>query len=233
MSIHDGHRARLRERFLKDGLDNFDEHQVLEMLLFYTMPRKDTNAIAHALIKRFGSLSAVLEAPICELQQVPDIGEKSAFFLSFAASFSRYYMVSRSNAPGKCLLSVAEWTDCMHPYFLGRTNEMVYLLCLDAKGKQLVCKKVSEGSVNSTGIQIRKLVEAALNANASFVVLAHNHPSGVAVPSEADVATTRMIASALRAVDVIMLDHLVFSENESISMAESGRFDPKVSYVMR
>lgn len=233
MSVHDGHRARLRERFLKEGLDSFDEHQVLEMLLFYCVPRKDTNELAHNLIKRFGSLASVLEAPVSELEAVPEIGEKSAVFLSFAAAFSRYYMISRSNAPGKCLMSVEAWSECLMPYFLGKTNETVYLLCLDAKGKQLVCKMINEGSVNTAGVQVRKLVEVALNSNASFAVLAHNHPSGVAIPSGDDVATTKTVATALRAVDVLLLDHLIFAENDSISLAQSGYYDPRVSYSVR
>lgn len=231
MSLHDGHRNRLRERFLRDGLDGFDEHQALEMLLFYCMPRKDTNALAHELIRRFGSLASVLEASILELQEVPGIGEQAATFLKFSAAFSRYYMVSRSNAPGKSLTSTEAWNECLQPRFLGKTNEIVYLLCLDAKGKQLCCKMINEGSVNTAGIQVRKLVEVALNSNASFAILAHNHPSGVALPSGDDVATTKTVATALRAVDVILLDHMIFAENDSISLAQSGYYDPKVSYT--
>ena len=231
MSVHDGHRQRLRERFLKEGLDNFDEHQVLEMLLFYCLPRKDTNRIAHELIKRFGSLSSVLEAPVSELKLVPEIGESSAFFMSFAAAFSRYYMINRSQDPGACMTSSDDWCAYMEPYFLGKTHETVYLLCLDVKGKQLACKQIGEGSVNSANIQIRKVVETALNVNASFVVLAHNHPSGLAIPSEDDVATTKIVASALRAVDVILLDHVIYADNDSVSLTQSGSYDPKVCYA--
>ncbi len=231
MSLHDGHRNRLRERFLREGLDGFNEHQVLEMLLFYCLPRKNTNEIAHELIRRFGSLASVLEASILELQEVPGVGEQAATFLKFSAAFSRYYMVSRSNAPGKSLTSTEAWSECLMPHFLGKTNEIVYLLCLDAKGKQLCCKMVNEGSVNTAGIQVRKLVEVALNSNASFAILAHNHPSGVALPSGDDVATTKTVATALRAVDVILLDHMIFAENDSISLVQSGYYNPKVSYT--
>lgn len=230
MSIHDGHRQRLRERFLKEGLDSFDEHQVLELLLFYSLPRKDTNNIAHELIKRFGSLSAVLEAPVSELKLVPDIGDSSAFLMSFIAAFSRYYMINRSQSVGECLTTVESWCNCLMPYFLGKTNEVVYLLCLDAKGKRLGCKEVSEGSVNTAGVQVRKLVETALNIKASFVVLAHNHPNGVAIPSAEDISTTKQIATALRAVDVTLLDHIVFADNDSVSLSQSGFYNAKVSY---
>lgn len=230
MSVHDGHRERLRERFLKEGLDNFAEHQVLEMLLFYCLPRIDTNALAHDLLNRFGSLASVLEASPNELKKVNGIGANAALLLSFAAAFSRYYMINRANAEGKCLLTVEAWSEYLAPYFLGKTNETVYLLCLDAKGKQLACRMISEGSVNSAGVQIRKVVEAALNLNASFAVLAHNHPSGIALPSGDDAETTKMVASALRAVDVGLLDHIIFSDSDSISLVQSGCYDPKVSY---
>lgn len=230
MSVHDRHRERLRERFLREGLDNFEQHQVLELLLFYCLPRIDTNAIAHELINRFGSLAAVLEASPTELQKVNGIGPNAACFLSFAAAFSRFYMINRADTDGKCLLTVEAWSEHLEPYFLGKTNEMVYLLCLDAKGKQLACKLISEGSVNTAGVQIRKVVEAALNMNASFAVLAHNHPSGIAIPSGDDVETTKAVASALRAVDVGLLDHIIFADDDSVSLAQSGYFDPKVSY---
>ena len=231
MSIHDRHRERLRERFLQEGLDGFEEHQVLEMLLFYCLPRIDTNTIAHELINRFGSISSVLEASPAELQKVNGIGPNASCFLSFAAAFSRYYMIRRTESAGKCLLTVEAWSEHIKPYFLGKNHETVYLLCLDAKGKQLACKCISEGSVNTAGVQIRKVVEAALNMNASFAVLAHNHPSGIAIPSGDDVETTKTVAAALRAVDVGLLDHIIFADDDSVSLAQSGYFDPKVSYM--
>ena len=230
MSVHDHHRERLRERFLKEGLDGFAPHQVLEMLLFYCIPRVDTNTLAHELLNRFGSLTAVLEASPSELMKVKGIGPNAACFLSFSAAFCRYYMIDRANNNGQCLLTVEEWSGHLEPYFLGKTNEAVYLLCLDVKGKPLSCNIISEGSVNSAGIQIRKVVEAALSMNASFAVLAHNHPSGLAFPSGDDVETTKMVASALRTVDVGLLDHIIFADDDSVSLAQSGYYDPKVSY---
>ena len=150
--------------------------------------------------------------------------------MSFVSAISRYYMISRSNTTGKCLLTVEQWSEHLAPYFLGKKNETVYLLCLDVKGKHLACKEISEGSVNAAGIQVRKLVEAALATNASFAVLAHNHPSGLALPSGDDVETTRTVANALRSVDVGLLDHIIFAENDSISLVQSGHYDPKVLY---
>lgn len=232
MSIHEGHRQRVKDRFLAEGLDGFNEHQALEMLLFYCVSRKDTNELAHNLIAEFGSLTRVLEAPVKELQKVPGMGKESAAFLSFTSAFCRYYSVCRAKETGDRLTTVDACGDYLLPFFLGRTNETVFLLCLDAKCKVLCCKQVGEGSVNSAGVPIRKLVEIALSANATSVVLAHNHPSGLALPSREDAETTRHVAAALRAVDVILSDHIVYSDNDYVSMAQSGLYDPKVSYTI-
>ena len=225
MSIHDGHRQRLRERFRREGLDNFTEVQVLELLLFHTILRKDTNPLAHALLDRFGTLSQVLEAPVEELRKVDGISENTAIFLHLITDVGRYYLVNRT-IQCTILPTIEKCAKYMVPFFFGRQVETVFLLCLDAKCKVLCCKEVGEGSVNSAAISVRKIVETALASNATTVVLAHNHPSGVAIPSGEDVQTTRRIAQALRAVEVHLADHIVVADGDYVSMAQSGhRFD--------
>ena len=222
MSIHDGHRQRLKKRFLDEGLDSFTEVQALELLLFYCIPRKDTNPIAHALLNRFGSLSQVLEAPVEELTKVQGISENAAILLHLHRQMARYYLVNRTTK--NTILTTLE--DCavyLLPFFYGRNLETVFLLCLDAKCKVLCCKEVGEGSVNSAGISVRKIVETALAANATTVVLAHNHPSGVALPSDEDLQTTRRIANALGAVEIHLADHIIVADDDYVSMAQSGQ----------
>ena len=221
MSIHEGHRSRVKERFCKEGLDNFDEHQVLELLLFYCIPRVDTNPIAHALLDRFGSLAQVMEAPVEELEKVQGIGHNAAVFLSLVTAAGRYYQIN-SAMRNVMINSVEECGKYLLPFFYGKRNEIVYLLCLDAKCKVLCCKEIGEGSVNSAGVPIRRIVEMALAANATTVVLAHNHPSGLAVPSEADILTTRRIAAALATVEIGLIDHIVVADNDFVSMTQSG-----------
>ena len=148
MSIHEGHRLRLKERFLSEGLDGFSEIQVLELALFYCIPRKDTNPIAHALLDHFGGLSQVLEAPVEELKRVPGMGESSAAYLHMITEVGRYYMVHRSTQTS-VLPTLEQCAEYMVPFFLGRRVETIFLLCLDAKCKVLCCKEVGEGSVNS------------------------------------------------------------------------------------
>ena len=223
MSIHDGHRQRLKDRFREEGLDHFQEHEVLELLLFYCIPRKDTNPIAHALIDRFGSLSQVLEAPPEELAKVPGMGESAAVFLNLTTAVGRYYLVNRS-AQAYILTTIEQCGRYLVPFFYGRRNETVYLLCLDAKCKVLCCKEVGEGSVNSAGVPIRRIVEVALGANATSVVLAHNHPSGLALPSGEDIQTTRRVAAALDAVEIGLVDHIVVADDDFVSLAQSGYY---------
>ena len=225
MSIHEGHRERLRKRFKEEGLDGFSEIQALELALFYAISRKDTNPIAHALLDHFGGLAQVLEAPVEELQKVPGVGESTAVYLRMITELGRLYMVSRTSQT-KILTTLEQCAEYMLPYFYGRRLETVFLLCLDAKCKVLCCKEVAEGSVNAAGISVRKVVETALGANATSVVLAHNHPSGVAVPSGEDVQTTRRIAAALATVEIHLVDHIVVADDDSVSLVQSGyRFD--------
>ncbi|MBE7002063.1 MAG: DNA repair protein RadC [Ruminococcaceae bacterium] len=226
MSIHDGHRERLKERFRKEGLDNFDELYVLELLLFYCIPRVDTNPIAHKLLDHFGSLTRVLDAKAEELEKVEGVGKNVATFLSLITQVGRFYQVKRSQT-GEILRSIDQCGNYLVPYFFGREQETVFLLCLDAKCKVICCKMVGEGSVNSANVPVRRVVEMALAANATTVVLAHNHPSGLAIPSADDIQTTHRIATALDAVEITLADHIVVSRDDYVSMVQSQYFKPQ------
>ena len=221
MSVHDGHRKRMRQRFLAEGLDQFTDVQILEILLFYCIARQDTNPIAHELLNHFGSLSQVLEAPVEELCKVNGIGENTAVFLKLITQVGRYYLTDRASK-SKILPTLDSCAKYLQTFFFGRNVETVYLLCLDAKCKMLCCKKISEGDVNSATLSVRKIVETALSTNASSVVLAHNHPGGLAVPSNVDVQTTLRIADALQAVDVHFIDHILVTDDDYVSLAQSG-----------
>lgn len=230
MSIHDGHRQRLKERFLREGLDHFSDIQVLELLLFYCIPRQDTNPIAHALLDHFGSLAQVLEAPAEELCKVSGIGQSAAVLLSMVLPINRAYEENRAENI-KILPNVTDCGVYMVPKFHGKRNETVFLLCLDAKCKVLGCREMGEGSVNSAGVPIRRIVETALGLNASTVVLAHNHPSGLALPSGEDVQSTYRVAAALNAVDIALADHIVVADGDYVSMAQSGLYRPGDTYL--
>ena len=226
MAMHDGHRQRLKERFRSEGLDNFDEVQVLELLLFYCIPRQDTNPLAHRLLDHFGSLAQVLEAPIGELEKIPGMGQGAATFLHLVRDTGRYYQVNRTMQE-KVLTTIEQCGAYLSSFFFGRRNETVFILCLDAKCKVLCCKEVGEGSVNSASVPVRRIVEMALGVNASTVVLAHNHPSGLAIPSSDDVQTTLRVAAALDTVDITLADHIIVADGDFVSLVQSGFFRPE------
>ena len=165
MTTHEGHRQRLRRRFLLEGLDNFDEVQVLELLLFYAIPRRDTNPIAHALLEQFGSLSGVLEAPVSALAQVPGMGENGATLLQLVTAASRYYMIQRSSA-GQVLNTVERCGAYLTPRFFGLRDEAVCALCLDAKCKPLACRILGWGRSKIGFIRDFRLPKAVCSQDA-------------------------------------------------------------------
>lgn len=225
MSIHDGHRQRLKDRFLQFGLDSFTEIQVLELLLFYAVPRQDTNPIAHRLLNRFGRLSGVLDASLEQLTEVEGIGEHAATLLKLAKAMARSYDISKAGEE-RIISNIRDCGDYLLPFFRDRRNETVFLLMLDAKLKVLGCKEVGEGSINYASIPVRRVVEMALEAGASSVVLAHNHPSGIALPSAEDIQTTHRLAAALSTVEIVLADHIIVADGDYVSLIMSGyRFD--------
>lgn len=221
--IHDGHRQRLKERFLAEGLEHFNDLHVLELLLFYALPRKDTNPIAHALLNRFGTLRGVLEARPEDLREIPGLGESAAVLLTLMPQLLLRYLRDRQDW-GQILLTTSDCGRFITPNFFFAKEEQVWLLSLDAKCKVLDLRMVQSGSVNTAGISVRRVVETALRAGASSVVLAHNHPSGIALPSKADEETTIKMWHALNAVGVLLADHVVVAGDDFVSMAEDGFF---------
>ena len=220
MGIHDGHRARKKEQFLRMGPDSFADHEVLELLLFYAIPRRDTNPIAHALLNKFGSLEGVLHAEPEDLQRIEGVGESAALLLTLLPAVMRRAL--RVPVKEKILNSV----ELCGKYFLNllknERREVLYQLCLDAKGKLLTCKKLAEGNVDSAPFSVRQVVENALLSDASMVVLGHNHMSGVALPSESDRIVTRHAKLALQALDIQLMDHIIVSDGDFVSMNQSG-----------
>ena len=230
MNIHSEHRQRVKNRFRNEGLDHFEELHALELLLFYALPRIDTNPIAHDLLNHFGNLRNVLEAPVEQLMAIKGLGEHAAILLSLVRGLSQKYMISGDSAAP--LNTLEDCGNYLINRFIGQRNEVVMLLCLDAKRSPLCCRIVSEGSVNTAEVSVRKVVEAALAVNATTAVLAHNHPSGIAVPSMEDIVTTRRMGMALDAVGVILEDHIVVAGRDYVSLRESNYYDPEDCRMM-
>jgi DNA repair protein RadC len=211
----------MKRRFLRTGMDNFDDHNVLEILLFYSIPQKDTNPLAHELMARFGSLEGVFDAPAEELMKVPGVGENTAVLIKMIPQVYRRYMISKTGS-GAILNTSEKAGAFLLPRFAAERDEVVYLICLDAKCKVLSCRMMFRGSVNSAHVSVRKIVEAALANNSTSVILAHNHPSGIALPSEEDNLTTLRIQTALDALGIELADHIVVADDDFVSIADNG-----------
>lgn len=222
--MHEGHRNRLRDKFLHGGIDGFEDHEVLELLLFYAIPRKNTNNIAHKLLQKFGSLDAVFDSPINLLKTVEGVGESAAIFIKIISNITRLY-VERKYVNCKNVLSVQEMNDKLMMKFIGRQEETVAIMLLDAKGKILYEGIVNKGTVNTVDIYMRKIIELIVLYSASAIILAHNHPSGVAVPSRDDIETTTSINNILKSMKVHLIDHIVVADGDYVSMKDCGMLE--------
>lgn len=220
LTQHEGHRQRLKKRFARDGFEHFEPHNILEMALFYTSPRQDTNGLAHLLIDRFGSLAGVLDAPLDALRSVPGVGDETAIFLKMIPEFARMYLQSRQSSKA-VLLTGEDAFSFFEPRFLGRMNEVFMAAFLNARGELISADIFSEGDDTAVVMDVMAVTRRAVALGAVAVVAAHNHPQGFAVPSAQDVIMTDKLAAALNAVGVRLCDHLVFSREDCIRMSQA------------
>ena len=222
--MHEGHRKRMKMRFMKDGLDSFEPHQVLELLLFYSIPRRDTNELAHELLKKYGSLSGVFEADPKDLAKIAGISENSAFLLSLIPQLARRYTNDKWGDKPELNSSTKAGTYAVS-LFGGRTYEAFYIICLDAQNRVNYSELVHEGTINEAPVYPRLLVEAAIRHKANSVILAHNHPGGTLNPSRADIEATRTICTALESISIKVIDHIIVCGEKYYSFAENGRLE--------
>lgn len=219
--MHDGHRERMRERIIKGGLDKLQPHEVLEYLLYYAIPRKDTNPIGHALMDAFGSLSAVFDADVADLMNVAGMTEAAAVLIhSFPALFKEYnsdLLRLKTSLP-----TPAAAVKYLQILFAGKRVECIYLICLDNKSNVLNCCLVSSGTANAVNLFVREISEIALKNKATAVILAHNHPSGNCRPSTADIELTRAIALSLRVLEIKLNDHYILTADDFFSFRTEG-----------
>lgn len=219
---HSGHRQHVRESYLSHGLLGEPDHRVLEMLLFFGIPYRDTNPIAHALIDTFGSFPAVLEASPEQLKQVKGMTMNASILLSMILPVFRRYEECLNNRP--VLQTTEEIVKYIRPRYHGAHSEVLYALCFNEKATLISLRKISEGDNGETAMDFRALSSAALESGAARVTLVHNHPGGVAAPSFEDVQSTHNARILLAALKVNLDDHIIISGNRSFSMANSPRF---------
>lgn len=220
---HEKHRKRLRETFRKAGVDDMPEHNILELLLFYSIPRKNTNDLAHDLINTFGSLTRVFDASYEQLLDVKGIGESSALLISLIPGICRRYIEGKST--GKINLSdPKDAQNYLKDKFYGCKTEVFYLVCLNSSGNLINCCKLGEGTPGTVLVDKREVMQTAFRNDAEKVILAHNHPKGIAAPSRDDLELTSEFSSLFSSVGIKVIDHIIVADNDTISLASVDKF---------
>lgn len=224
---HHHHRQRMRDRYLQaESFDSFADHEILEMMLGTVISRKNTNECAHLLIERFGNWKNVLNASVEELMQVDGIGEVAAVEIKVIHEVMRRYMKDTLITYKKYDL-VSEIVKFLYPKFLGQTRECIYMLMLDNRLRMIDFRLVQVGTVNRSEVPIGSMVKLALEKNVPNVVIAHNHPDGMAKPSLADCDVTDELIGAFSLVGVNLIEHLVFTETQFVPILRRLRMDPR------
>lgn len=219
--IHAGHRERMRERLKKNGAASLQTHELLEMLLYYTMPRKNTNEIAHKLLNEYGTLPVLFEADAQDIERRCGVNEGTAVFFELAREMLRRYDGERWT-PRKLIDSSDIAGEYAKFLLSGEKRECFYIICLDSQSRLINSALISKGTVNEAHVYTRNIVEAALKFNARSVILAHNHPGGSLVPTTSDVETTVRIIKMLNMIDIFVADHIIVAGNEYLSMSDKG-----------
>lgn len=214
---HAGHRKNLKERFLKDGLSSFQEHEILELALFFTIPRRNTNDIAHDLISKFGSFKNVVAADYQDLLRCDNIGENSALFLKLLDAILIKYRFSDKKI--KRIRCINDACNYFVKLLYGEKNEKLFVMCLGTNFEILHVELVAEGSINSAPIYPRKIAQIALKCNSSFIILAHNHPSGTPRPSRQDIDCTLNVLNVLLPLEINLVDHIITHDDEYYSFS--------------
>lgn len=222
-SVHAGHRERVRENVLKNGFEQLEDHKLLELLLFYSIPREDTNELAHRLLNEFGSLAGVVKATPKQLERISGVGKNTAVLLSGMGE-----LCARALKEG-CIkktpyLRNAEIIELIKSQYINEANEKFLLLCFDSGMRLKLSEFISEGDSIRVDFDIKRLVAKIIDCDATFVILAHNHPDGNPTPSGADIDTTANISVMLRKIGVILFDHIIIGENTHCSMRENTAF---------
>ena len=225
---HEGHREKLRQRFIREnGFEHFEDHQILELLLFYANARSDTNVTAHALLEEFGSLKGVLEARTEMLTKVKGVGERAATLISMVVPLTRVWSRCAMKEPDRIANSREAEKYCLS-ILAGRRTEGFYVVALNAKCNVLGRRKISDGSLSEVSAYPRMVMETALNYNAHSILLCHNHPGGTCAPSPEDISSTLQLQRLLNGVGILLLDHIIVANESTYSMIQHGDIDYRI-----
>lgn len=220
-SIHTGHRQRVIDKYIKCGIEAFAEHEILELILYYSIPQADTNPIAHRLIDEFGSLENVLNASVDELMLVDGVGRRSATLITLFRTVNAHKEKNLKNSKAFFRFEYQIGEFCKE-YFKSHIDEEAILLCMDTSFNIKKIEKISSGTFNETAMYLGRIAQVALNTRAPVVVLSHNHPGGSLQPSPHDMHFTAKLYDLLDSMKITLYDHIICNEYHYTSMAERG-----------
>lgn len=219
-NIHKGHRDKVKKRYYESGLGSMPDHNILELLLFFGIPQKDTNPIAHELISTFGSFSGVLEASKTDLQAVKGMTENAACLLTLMLPVYKRY-VNDLNKKKRKFAGTKELADYLRAFYLDTTNERLYAVCFDLQDRMIACRVINDGDIDSSFLDCRRLASIVLEVKAKKVILSHNHPNGTLTPSPEDINSTEVARDLLRHLKVELKDHIIITDKSYFSMVNS------------
>lgn len=214
-----GHRQRLKTRFKNTGFDDFSDHEIIELMLFYAIPLKDTKTLAKEILDEFGQIRYLFEASVDEIVNRTGVTENVAILLNLV--FSSYKVYLKSTQTMTELKNASTVNRFLKTFYAGARKERFYVLCLDSKKRLIKACLISEGSINETQVYIRNILEDVIKTNATKVILTHNHPSGNATPSTADIESTKQIIRALKIISVEVLDHIIITDDDYFSFKKN------------
>ena len=222
-NVHKGHREKVKQRYYESGLNSMPDHNILEMLLFFGIPQKDTNPIAHELMTTFGSFSGVLEASYKDLRNVKGMTENAACLLSMILPTYKRYVGDIYKKKRK-FDTPEQMADFLRPLYLDTPNERIYAMCFDQHNNLIACRVVSDGDIDSSYLDVRQLASIVLEVKAKKVVLSHNHPNGTLRPSKGDCDITTTARDLLELLKVQLVDHIIITDESYVSMVKSPKF---------
>lgn len=225
-NVHSGHRKRMKNRFLAEGLLNFEHHEVLEFLLYPFIPYKDTNPIAHDLINTFGSFSSVIDASPQDLLTVKNMTENAAIYLSSLKDFVKIYSIDKK-ALKKKIINKAEAVEYLKILIGLSSIEEVYLMCLDIHSQLLQTIPIAKGTENKCNLTIKGILEIALRCKAKYIILSHNHPSGNVEPSIKDISLTNQLYYICTLLGIKLIDHIIVSSSNHYSFDDNNMLQMK------
>ena len=223
VNIHKGHREKVKNRYYESGMSGMPDHNILEFLLFFGIPQKDTNTIAHELINKFGTFSGVLEAKRSDLLSVKGMTENAACLITMILPIYKRY-INDLNKKKRKFESTKEIVEFLRPLYLDTQNERIYVLCFDSQDRMIACRAASEGTRGSASFDCSTMASIVLEVKAKKVILSHNHPNGSLVPSNDDVRLTEQMRDFLSYLGVQLKDHIIITDKSYFSMLNSPSY---------